>query len=248
MKFTSRIITNQTSDLSSADFSEGEIILIDKPSGPTSFQVVSKVRKITGVKKVGHSGTLDPLASGLMIICTGKKTKVVDNFIDMSKTYSGIIRLGLKSPSMDLETETTEYSLPGDLDEEKILSVRNKFLGEIEQIPPMYSAVKIDGKKLYKLARKGKTIERKPRKVFIEKFKINKIDLPKIHFEIVCSKGTYIRVIADDFGNELGCGGILANLRRTAIGEFKVNDAVNLNEFATDFARFVASSNPGLQQ
>ncbi|MCW8823709.1 MAG: tRNA pseudouridine(55) synthase, partial [Ignavibacteriaceae bacterium] len=122
MKFTSRIITNQTNDLFDADFSEGEIILIDKPSGPTSFQVVNKVRKITGVKKVGHSGTLDPLASGLVIVCTGKKTKEMDRFINLDKTYTGIIRLGLSSPSMDTETECSEYPLPEDLDERKILN------------------------------------------------------------------------------------------------------------------------------
>lgn len=248
MKFTNRIITNQTSDITDANFSEGEIILVDKPSGPTSFQVVNKVRKITGVKKVGHSGTLDPIASGLMIICTGKKTKVMDQFINLNKTYTGIIKLGMKSPSMDMETTTTKHPLPDDLDEKKILEVRNKFVGEIEQIPPMFSAVKINGKKLYQLARKGKTIEREPRKVFIEKFEILKIDVPDIHFEIVCSKGTYIRVIADDFGNELGCGGILTDLRRTAIGEFRVEDAFDLRQLSTDLARFVASSQRGLQQ
>lgn len=246
MKFTNRIITNQTSDLTDTNFSEGEIILVDKPSGPTSFQVVSKVRKITGVKKVGHSGTLDPMASGLMIICTGKKTKVIDQFINLNKTYTGIIKLGMRSPSMDLETETTEHPLPDDLNEKKILEVREKFVGEIEQIPPMYSAVKINGKKLYKLARKGKSIEREPRKVFVDKFEIKKIDLPDIHFEIVCSKGTYIRVIADDFGNELGCGGILTNLRRTAIGEFRVEDAFDFQQLSTDLARFVPSSQAGL--
>ena len=147
MKFTKRIITNQILNLSDADFSEGEIILIDKPSGPTSFQIVSKIRKITGVKKVGHSGTLDPKASGLMIVCTGKKTKEMDRFINLNKTYSGIIRLGLMSPSMDTETECTELPLPKDLNENKIYEVRDSFLGEIEQLPPMYSAVKIKGKK-----------------------------------------------------------------------------------------------------
>ena len=233
MKFTSRIITNQTIDLSDADFSEGEIILIDKPSGFTSFQVVNKIRKITGVKKVGHSGTLDPLASGLMIICSGKKTKEMDRFINLDKTYTGIIRLGLKSPSMDLETECSEYPLPKNLDEKKILAVRDDFVGEVEQTPPMYSAVKINGKKLYHLARKGKSIERKPRKVFIEKFEIEKIDLPDIHFSITCSKGTYIRVIADDFGNKLNCGGILLKLRRTRIGEFQVKNAFSLDQFSS---------------
>lgn len=232
MKFTKRIITNQTLNLSDADFSEGEIILIDKPSGPTSFQVVSKIRKITGVKKVGHSGTLDPKASGLMIVCTGKKTKEMDRFINLNKTYSGVIRLGLMSPSMDTETECTELPLSKDLNEKKIFEVRDSFLGEIEQTPPMYSAVKINGQKLYNLARKGKTIERELRKVFVEKFEIEKIDLPDIYFTINCSKGTFIRVIADDFGKKLNCGGILVELRRTEIGEFKVDEAIRIDQFS----------------
>ena len=231
MKFTKRIITNQALSLSDADFSEGEIILIDKPSGPTSFQIVSKIRKITGVKKVGHSGTLDPKASGLMIVCTGKKTKEMDRFINLNKTYTGIIRLGLTSPSMDTETECTELPFPKDLDEKKIFEIRDSFLGEIEQIPPMYSAVKINGKKLYNLARKGKSIVREPRKIIIEKFEIEKIDLPDIHFSITCSKGTFIRVIADDFGKKLNSGGILAELRRTEIGEFRVDEAIRIDQF-----------------
>ena len=233
MKFTKRIITNQTIDLSDADFSDGEIILIDKPSGPTSFQVVSKIRKITGVKKVGHSGTLDPLASGLMIICTGKKTKEMDYFINLDKTYTGIIRLGFKSPSMDSETELSELALPDDLKEQRILKVRDKFLGEIEQTPPMYSAKKINGKKLYHLARKGKSVERKPRKVFIKKFDIEKIELPDIYFNITCSKGTYIRVIADDFGKQLNFGGVLMKLRRERIGEYYVDNALTVDQFTS---------------
>jgi len=237
MKFTKRIITNQTRNLSDADFAEGEIILIDKPSGPTSFQVVSKIRKITDVKKVGHSGTLDPKASGLMIVCTGKKTKEMDLFINLNKTYSGIIRLGLTSPSMDLETECTELPLPDDLNENKILEVRDSFLGETEQIPPMYSAVKINGKKLYNLARKGKSIDRAPRKIFIKKFEIENIDLPDIHFSITCSKGTFIRVIADDFGKKLNSGGILVDLRRTEIGEFQVNDAIQIDQLSEQILR-----------
>jgi tRNA pseudouridine55 synthase len=235
MKFISRIITNQTPDLSDVDFSDGEIILIDKPSGPTSFQIVSKIKKVTGVKKVGHSGTLDPKASGLMIVCSGKKTKEMDRFINLNKTYSGIIRLGLVSPSMDLETECSELLLPDDLDEKKILEVRDSFLGEIEQTPPMYSAVKVDGKKLYNLARKGKTIERQPRKIFIENFEIGKINLPDIHFTITCSKGTFIRVIADDFGKKLSSGGILVELRRLGIGEFQVNEAFTIERFSELF-------------
>jgi tRNA pseudouridine55 synthase len=235
MKFTKRIITNQTPDLSDVDFSDGEIILIDKPSGPTSFQIVSKIRKVTGVKKVGHSGTLDPNASGLMIVCTGKKTKEMDRFINLNKTYSGVIRLGLVSPSMDTETECSELPLPEDLNEKKILEVRDSFIGEIEQTPPMYSAVKVKGKKLYDLARKGKSIERESRKVFVEKFEIDKIDLPDIHFTITCSKGTFIRVIADDFGKKLNSGGILVELRRLGIGEFRVADAFSIERFSELF-------------
>lgn len=241
MKFTSRIITSRTADPSNADFSEGEIILIDKPSGPTSFQIVSKIRKITGVKKVGHSGTLDPKASGLMIVCTGKKTKEMDRFINLNKTYSGIIRLGLTSPSMDTETECSEIPMPIDLDEKKILEVRNSFLGEVEQIPPMYSAVKIGGKKLYNLARKGNTIIREPRRIFIEKFEINKIVLPDIHFTITCSKGTFIRVIADDFGKKLNTGGILLELRRIGIGGFRVDEAFTISSFSEQFSTQLAS-------
>jgi len=231
MKFINRIITNRTVDLSDVNFSEGEIILIDKPSGPTSFQVVNKIKKITREMKIGHSGTLDPLASGLMIVCTGKKTKVMDNFFNLDKTYSGTIMLGVKSISMDSETEMIELPFNEHLDEKKILCVREKFLGEIEQLPPMYSAVKINGKKLYNLARKGKSIERKSRKVFISNFEIEKIDMPYIHFRITCSKGTYIRVIADDFGKELHTGGILIKLRREKIGNFQVNDALTIPQF-----------------
>ena len=235
MKFTNRIITSQTLNLSDINFSEGEIILIDKPAGPTSFQVVNKIRNITGVKKVGHSGTLDPKASGLMIVCTGKKTKEMDSFINLNKTYSGIVRLGITSPSMDIETECTEISIPENLDEKKILEVRDTFMGEIEQIPPMYSAVKINGKKLYNLARKGKSIEREPRKIFIERFEIDKINLPDIHFTIICSKGTFIRVIADDFGRKLNSGAILFDLRRTAIGDFQVDEALTMEAFLNQF-------------
>jgi len=231
MKFTSRILTNQTVDLSNADFSEGEIILIDKPSGPTSFQIIRKIRNITGVKKVGHSGTLDPLASGLMIVCTGKKTKEMDNFINLDKTYSGIIRLGFRSDSMDSESELSKVPLPENLNEQNILETREKFSGEIEQTPPMYSAIKVKGKRLYNLARKGKSVERKPRRVLIKTFHIEKIDLPDICFKISCSKGTYIRVIADEFGKALGTGGVLMNLRREKIGEFQVKNAFTIEQF-----------------
>jgi tRNA pseudouridine55 synthase len=229
------MITKQTKDPQNLDFLAGQVILIDKPVNWTSFNVVSRVRGLTKVKKVGHAGTLDPLATGLLIVCTGKKTKEISEYQAQRKKYTGIITLGKSSPSMDLATEITETILPDNLSEEKILSARNKFLGKIEQVPPMFSALKHKGKALYKLARAGKEIERAPRQVEIFSFDITKIELPDIHFEITCSKGTYIRVIADDFGKELGCGGILSLLRRTEIGDYKVDDALDVDEFTTVF-------------
>lgn len=229
------MITKQTKDLQNLDYLSGQVILIDKPVNWTSFDVVSRVRRLTKVKKVGHAGTLDPLATGLLIVCTGKKTKEISEYQAQRKKYTGIITLGKTSPSMDLGTQVTETVLPDNLNEDKIFSVRNKFLGNIEQIPPMFSAIKYKGKALYKLARAGKEVERNPRQVEIYSFEITKIGLPDIHFEISCSKGTYIRVIADDFGKALGCGGILSLLRRTGIGDYKVDDAIDLDEFKSRF-------------
>ena len=229
------MITKQTKDPQNLDYLAGQVILIDKPVNWTSFNVVSRVRRLIKVKKVGHAGTLDPLATGLLIVCTGKKTKEISEYQAQRKKYTGVITLGKSSPSMDLATEITETVLPDDLNNEKILSVRNKFLGNIEQVPPMFSALKHKGKALYKLARAGREVERAPRQVEIFSFDITKIELPDIQFEIICSKGTYIRVIADDFGKELGCGGILSLLRRTEIGDYKVDDAFNLDEFTSKF-------------
>ncbi|MBK7631623.1 MAG: tRNA pseudouridine(55) synthase TruB [Ignavibacteriales bacterium] len=229
------MITKQTKDPQTLDYLSGQVLLIDKPVNWTSFNVVSRIRRLTKVKKVGHAGTLDPLATGLLIVCTGKKTKEISEYQAQRKKYTGIITLGKASPSMDLASEITETVLPNDLDEEKILSVRNKFLGNIKQIPPMFSALKHKGKRLYKIAREGKEVERLPRQVEILSFEITKFDLPNLHFEIACSKGTYIRVIADDFGKELGCGGVLSLLRRTEIGDYKVEDAFNLDEFTAEF-------------
>lgn len=229
------MISKRTRNPQTFDYAAGQVILIDKPVNWTSFDVVNKIRRLIKVKKVGHAGTLDPLATGLLIVCTGKKTKDIYQYQDQKKKYTGIITLGKTSPSMDLGTEVSEHKLPDDLTEEKILSVRDKFLGNIEQIPPMFSAIKHKGKPLYKIARAGKEIERDSRLVEIYSFEIMKIDLPDIYFEISCSKGTYIRVIANDFGKELGCGALLTLLRRTEIGEFRVDDAVNLNEFSDLF-------------
>ena len=225
------MITNQTTDFSGLDFSAGESILIDKPIEFTSFKVIHIIRKAINVKRVGHTGTLDPLATGLLIILTGKNTKLMNDFLGLEKSYSGTILLGKTSPSMDTETKTETREIPSGLNEELILKTRDKFLGNISQLPPMYSALKVGGKKLYELARKGRTIKREPRVVNVSRFEITKIDLPEIHFEIDCSKGTYIRVLANDFGELLGCGGIISSLRRTAIGEYKVDNALKLKDF-----------------
>lgn len=225
------MITKATSDFSKFDFQSGEVILIDKPIGWSSFKVVYKIRQAAEVKKVGHAGTLDPLASGLLIICTGKKTKEIIKYQDSVKTYTGTITLGKSSPSMDLETEISAITSTAEITNKQILEVRDTFIGKITQIPPMYSAVKVNGKSLYKIARKGKTVERIPREITVSRFEIKNILLPNIDFEIVCSKGTYIRAIANDFGDKLGCGGLLGSLRRTKIGDYSVDDALDTNEF-----------------
>ena len=225
------MITKATTDFSECDFSSGEVLLIDKPSGWSSFKVVRNVRKAAGVKKVGHAGTLDPMATGLLILCTGKKTKEISGFMNLKKTYTGVITLGKSTPSMDLETDITEERSFEGITEARINEIKEKFTGKILQVPPMYSAIKKDGKPLYKLARKGKVVEREPREIEIYSFIINRIELPEIYFEITCSKGTYIRVIANDFGNLLGSGGVLSALRRTGIGFYSVGDALEVDDF-----------------
>jgi tRNA pseudouridine55 synthase len=213
------------------DFVLGEVLLIDKPKGWSSFKVVRKIRGTVKVKKVGHAGTLDPMATGLLILCTGKKTKEISLYQDLPKTYEGIITLGKTTPSMDDETEVTEEKSIDGISKAGILKAKEKFIGRIKQIPPMYSALKVNGKPLYKIAREGKQIERQPREIEIYEFSINNIELPEIRFKIICSRGTYIRTIANDLGQELGCGGILSELRRTAIGDYSVEDALNPEEF-----------------
>lgn len=225
------MIKKETNNLSVCDFNSGETILLDKPMNWTSFDVVSKIRNAVGVKKVGHAGTLDPMATGLLIICTGKKTKEISSFQKLDKTYEGTILLGSRSRSMDLETELIGNENLSLIDDVDIYNIRDKFIGNISQVPPMFSAIKFKGKSLYRIARKGKTIELKPRVVTVSKFEILEINKPYVKFEIICSKGTYIRSIANDFGEALGCGGVLSSLRRTAIGNYFVNDAISINEF-----------------
>lgn len=231
------MISNESLNLSLYDFQAGQSILIDKPFRWSSFKVIHEIRKLINTRKVGHAGTLDPNATGLLILCTGKKTKEISKYQDLQKTYTGIITLGKSSPSMDTETEISEEKSFEHLTNNEINSAKEKFIGEILQIPPMFSAVKHKGKSLYQIARKGKTVKREPRKINIYSFNINKISLPEIHFEIVCSKGTYIRAIANDLGNELGCGGLLSSLRRTKIGEYSVNKALTVDEFKAKMLR-----------
>lgn len=220
---------------SEINFSAGEVILIDKLEGFTSFNVVNRLRRLVKVKKVGHAGTLDPLATGLLIVCTGKKTKEIYKYQDLPKIYTGIISIGKRTSSMDSETEFTEENDISGVTSEQIEDTRKSFVGEIEQLPPMYSAIKHNGKSLYHYARKGKVVTREARKVEVHEFKITEVNLPDIHFEIKCSKGTYIRVIADDFGQKLGCGAYLKKLRRTAIGEHNVETAFTVKQFIEFF-------------
>jgi tRNA pseudouridine55 synthase len=225
------MINKERADFTGLDFHKGEEILIDKPYGWSSFKVVYEIRNSIGWLKIGHAGTLDPFATGLLILCTGKKTKSISEFQDLEKTYSGTITLGKATPSMDLETEILSEKPFSHITEEQIYLLKEEFTGKIMQVPPMYSAIKQNGKNLYKLARKGKSVERQPRQINISGFNITKIELPLVHFEIICSKGTYLRVIANDFGEKLGCGGVLSSLRRSKIGDFSVENALSVEEF-----------------
>lgn len=228
-------MTNKS--LNAEDYKEGQVILIDKPLEWTSFQVVNKmrwlIRQAFGIKKikVGHAGTLDPLASGLLIICTGKFTKKIDAYQAQEKEYTGTFTLGATTPSYDLETEVDQTFDISQLTSEEIKAAIPQFLGEIQQQPPVFSALKKDGKRLYEFARNGEEVDIPFRTVTISEFKITKIDLPKVDFRVVCSKGTYIRSLANDFGKALDNGAHLSALRRTKIGEFSVENALSINTF-----------------
>lgn len=218
------------------DFVAGEVLLIDKETDWTSFDVVnalrSSLRKQLNIKKikVGHAGTLDPLATGLLIVCTGKKTKTIDQLQAQDKVYSGTIQLGATRPSYDKETEIEEsFSIEG-ITEAMILDCAKTFVGDSEQVPPIYSAIKVDGVRAYNKARKNEEVILKKRKIHIDYFKVKEIDLPNVHFEIKCTKGTYIRTIASDFGKKLNNGGYLEALRREKIGEFDVIDALKVDQ------------------
>ncbi|MDX5480202.1 MAG: tRNA pseudouridine(55) synthase TruB [Hymenobacteraceae bacterium] len=212
------------------DFAAGEILLVNKPLDWTSFDVVKKVRNIIRIKKIGHAGTLDPLASGLLILCTGKFTKRIDEIQAQEKEYTGSIRLGEITPSYDRETEVTETRDISHLTPEDIREAAQSFVGTIEQVPPLYSAVMVDGKRAYDLARKGKTAELKARTITIKAFEITSMEGPEVYFKVICTKGTYIRSLAHDLGQKLGCGAHLSSLVRTRIGEYKLEDALTIED------------------
>lgn len=210
---------------------QDKVILINKPLGWTSFDVVNKLRKILGIKKIGHAGTLDPLATGLLIVCTGKMTKKIQELTNLDKEYLGNLILGQSTPSHDRETEVTEVRDISGITAEHITNAAAHFKGTIEQIPPAHSAVKVKGKRAYKLARKGEMPVLKPRTVEIHAFDITQINLPEVHFRVVCSKGTYIRSLVRDLGAKLGTGAYLAELCRTRIGSFRLDDAKSIESF-----------------
>ena len=212
-------------------YNEGQTLLIDKDLEWTSFDVVKKIKFLIKCKKVGHAGTLDPLATGLLVLCTGKNTKKINDIQNQNKEYTGEFTLGKTTSSHDLETEFIESNDLDGVTEEKINDLRKNFIGEQFQRPPRFSAVKVKGKRAYQFARKNETIEIKEKKINIHEFKISEINLPNISFMISCTKGTYIRSIARDFGKALGCGAVLTKLRRTKIGEFDVKDAFKIDDF-----------------
>lgn len=230
-------------DFTQSYFEEGAVLCFDKPLHWTSFQLVNKVRWLIKQKynikkiKVGHAGTLDPLATGLVIICTGKATKTIPEIMGQSKTYTGMFTLGATRPSFDLETEIDSTFPFKHISEKDIHDKTQDFTGQIMQQPPIFSALKKNGKRLYEYARKGETVEIARRQVEIKNFDITTVDLPELTFKVVCSKGTYIRSLAHDFGKALNSGAYLSALQRTAVGDFKLDQALSLDQFITSLER-----------
>ncbi len=222
--------------LPSYNFTAGATLLVDKPQGWTSFDVVNKIRyklkrklKVKKIK-VGHSGTLDPMATGLLIICTGKATKQLAEYQGLTKCYTGTLHLGAATPSYDAETEVEEVFPVHHITPEMLETARRRFLGDIEQVPPVFSAIKVDGQPLYKKARKGESVQIDPRRVHIYDFRFTRIALPEVDFVVKCSKGTYIRSLAHDLGKALDSGAYLTALRRTRVGDFRIEDAWTVDE------------------
>ena len=213
-------------------YEEGQVLLIDKPLDWTSFDVVRKTRNLIRIKKVGHAGTLDPLATGLLIVCTGKFTKKINEYMGMEKEYTGSFTLGAITPTYDLESAPTELRDYRFITEEQLHEATKSFTGTIQQVPPLHSAIKKDGKPVYLMARKGIDFVLEPRTITIKEFTIEKIDLPLVYFKVVCTTGTYIRSLAHDYGQHLGCGAYLSSLRRTRIGAFSIDEALSMDELS----------------
>jgi len=212
------------------DVDSGRVLLLNKPRGWTSFDVVARVRHILGIKKIGHTGTLDPLATGLLVLCTGRMTREIERFTGLEKEYRVRMMLGARTPSFDAESAVSVVGSLDGITEERVREALAGFTGYQTQIPPMWSAVKVKGRRLYKYARKGIEVERKPREVFIRSIVLDEYSLPEAEFTVVCSKGTYIRTLVDDAGMRLGCGAYVTMLERTRIGEFRLEDAVSIEE------------------
>jgi tRNA pseudouridine55 synthase len=226
------VLVEQLFEMTENTFEEGRVLLIDKPLEWTSFDVIRKIRNLIKIKKVGHAGTLDPLATGLLIVCTGKFTKKINEYMAQEKEYTGTITLGAVTPTYDLESEPENFKPVDTITEDIIEETTQKFTGEILQTPPIHSAIKQKGKPVYLMARKGMDVVLEPRKITIKEFEITSLELPVISFRAVCTTGTYIRSLANDFGAALGCGGYLSRLCRTRIGSFKVEEAITIDEFA----------------
>ncbi|HTN39394.1 MAG TPA: tRNA pseudouridine(55) synthase TruB [Arachidicoccus sp.] len=210
---------------------DGQVILLNKPLRWTSFDAVKKIRILTGVSKVGHAGTLDPLATGLLIICTGAFTKKINTYMAQEKEYTGSFTLGATTPTYDLESTPVDFKSLDHLLEADIYAATTPFTGEIYQTPPIHSAIKKDGKPAYLAARKGEDIKLEPRKITIHQFEITRIELPVVDFRVVCTTGTYIRTLANDFGAHLGVGAHLSKLCRTRIGDYNLKDALEIEGF-----------------
>ena len=218
-------------------YEEGQVLLIDKPYKWTSFDVIRKVRNLVKIRKVGHAGTLDPLATGLLIVCTGKFTKRINEYMAQEKEYTGTITLGFTTPTFDAESEPQDEKDTSNITIAQINNATGAFTGEIMQVPPMHSAIKKDGKRVYELARRGETIELAPRKLVIKEFVITGVEMPIVHFRVVCSTGTYIRSLANDFGAALGCGGYLSSLCRTRIGEYNLTAAMSIPQLEEEIRK-----------
>jgi tRNA pseudouridine55 synthase len=224
------------------EYLNGKVLLIDKPLEWTSFDAVKKVRNLTRVSKVGHAGTLDPLATGLLIICTGKFTKKINEYMAQEKEYTGTFTLGAVTPTYDLESDPIEQRPIDSITMDQLQAATVPFTGEIMQVPPAHSAIKKDGVPVYKMARKGIEVKLEPRKLTIYTFEITAYEPPLVHFRVVCSTGTYIRSLANDFGADLGCGAYLSSLRRTKIGSFSVDDALTIAQFEENLKITIANS------